>query len=149
MRAEIVSRAERLVDIALAIADMHKSPWIAEQRLRLAHIFQPADALLLLDGNPCRIDLLLERGGSLELRPRPELERRKAQRQAIQRDGQARMFQESAYRAHRTATILVLTAVEGMHDADLIGSLSLIGELCCVLQDQDEPGAAMNRSRVD
>ncbi|MER9094744.1 hypothetical protein NKI34_27405 [Mesorhizobium sp. M0700] len=72
MDAEFMGRAEKLVDVALAIADVDASRGIAEQRDRLAHILQPAEALLL-DGHPHRIDLLFERGGSLELRPRPNL----------------------------------------------------------------------------
>src|SRR5690606_2496839 len=137
MRAEFMGGAEKLIDVALAIADMDTSRGIAEQRVRLAHVLQPAEALLLFDGHPRRIDFLLERSGSLELRPRPELDRRKAKRQPLERNGQARMHQEPAHRAHRATAVLILATVERMHDADLLGPLSLIGELGRVLQNQD------------
>ncbi|MCF6119329.1 hypothetical protein L2449_21020 [Mesorhizobium muleiense] len=89
-----MGRAEKLVDVALAITDVDASRGIAEQRDRLAHVLQPAEALLLFDGHPRRTDLLFERGGPLELRPRPKLFGGKAQRQAIQRDSEARMHQK-------------------------------------------------------
>jgi hypothetical protein len=53
---------------------MDASRRLAQQRCRLAHVFQPADALLVLDRNPRRIELLLERSRTLEFLPRPELD---------------------------------------------------------------------------
>lgn len=74
MGAEFMGRTEELINVALAVADMDASRGCAEQGDRLAHVLKPAEALLLFDGHPCRVGLFLERGGSLELRPRPEFD---------------------------------------------------------------------------
>jgi hypothetical protein len=137
MRAEFMGGAEQLVNVALAVADMDAPGRIIEQRSCLAHVLQPANALLLFDGYPRRIDLLLERSGSLELRPRPELYRREAKRQPLGRDGQAQMHQKPAHRAHRAAAILSLPQLSECMTPILLGSLSLIGELGSVLQNHD------------
>src|SRR5205085_4760089 len=48
MSAQLLCYAEELVNVALPIADMDAPRRFAEQRRRLTHVFQPADALLLL-----------------------------------------------------------------------------------------------------
>ena len=106
---------------------------------RLAHVFQPADALLVLDRHPRRIDLLLERGAALELLPRPEFDGRQAQRQPFRRDRQARMHQKPAHRVHPETAGFVLAAVDPVGDADLLGPLPLVGKLRRVLEHQDRP----------
>src|SRR4051794_39689925 len=68
MCSQLLGQAEQLVDIALAITDMDATSRIAEQRRGPAQVLQPADALLLLDEDPRRVDLPLEGGGSLEFR---------------------------------------------------------------------------------
>src|SRR5215470_19652471 len=67
MRSGFLGRAEKLVDIALAIADVDASSRVTEKLRGLLDILQPPDAFLLLDWNARRIDLLLERGGPFEL----------------------------------------------------------------------------------
>jgi hypothetical protein len=64
MSSDLLARAEQLIDIALAIADMDASPWIAQKCRGLPEIFQPPNCFLLFDRNACRVDLPLERGGS-------------------------------------------------------------------------------------
>ncbi|MGY4485179.1 hypothetical protein ACVWWR_004370 [Bradyrhizobium sp. LM3.2] len=69
VRYSFSSRAEQLIDVALAITDMDASSRIAQQLRGLTDIVQPPNALLLLDGNTRRIDLLLKRGDPLEFLP--------------------------------------------------------------------------------
>src|SRR5262249_21246030 len=70
-RPKLMGFAKRLEDVPYAIADMNAPPRLSEQFGRLLHVLQPPDAFLLLDRYPSRIDLLLERGGSLEFLPGP------------------------------------------------------------------------------
>src|SRR4051794_35901610 len=63
VRPELLRQAEQLVDVALAVADMDAPFRLAEQQGGLAHVVQPPDALLALDGHPGRIDLPLQGGG--------------------------------------------------------------------------------------
>jgi len=118
MRAQLLGRAEELVNIALAIANMDKPRRLAEQRYRLAHVFQPADALLVLDRHSRRIDLLLEGGSPLELLPRPEFDGRKAQGQSLGRDRQVRVHQKPADRVHSVAAGLVFAAVDPVGETE-------------------------------
>ncbi|MDH2356547.1 hypothetical protein QCM80_38885 [Bradyrhizobium sp. SSUT112] len=82
MRSSFSSRAEQLIDIALAITDVDASSRIAQQLRGLPDIVQPANALLLLDGNARRINLL-ERGGPLD--PGPEFDGGPFKRQPFSR----------------------------------------------------------------
>ena len=86
MRSSFLSRTEELIDVAFAITDMDASPWITQQLRGLPNIVQPPNALLLLDGNARRIDLLLKRGSALELLPGPEFDRRQPKRQTFGRN---------------------------------------------------------------
>jgi hypothetical protein len=74
MRSGFLGRAEKLVDIALAIADVDASSRVTEKLRGLLDILQPPDAFLLLDWNARRIDLLLERGGPFEFLSGPEFD---------------------------------------------------------------------------
>lgn len=49
------------------------------------------------------------------------------------------MHQESTHRAQQATAILVLAAIQLVHDADLIAALPLVGEFRRVVQDQDRP----------
>ena len=144
-----LGQAEQLVDVALAVTDMDASSWIAEQRRGLPHVVQPPDALLLLDRNPRRIDLLLERGGPLELLPGPEFHRRQPERQTLGRHRQARVHQDAADRVRSQATGLVPAAVDALGDPDRLCVLSLKAELGRVMEHQNGPSVATARSQVD
>src|SRR5512144_526565 len=74
VRSRLLGQAEQFVNVTLAIADANAAPRIAEQFGGSAQVFQPANALLLLNGDPRWVDLPLEGGRSLELRPGPELD---------------------------------------------------------------------------
>lgn len=65
-------RAEQLIDVALAITNMNAPSPIAQQLCGVPDIVQPSNALLFLDGNARRIDLL-KRGGPLEFLAGPEV----------------------------------------------------------------------------
>ncbi|OSI79321.1 hypothetical protein BSZ22_01930 [Bradyrhizobium canariense] len=67
MRSGFSSRAGQLIDFALAITDMDASSRIAQQLRGLTDIVQPPNALLLLDGNTRRIDLLKRFGPLMSL----------------------------------------------------------------------------------
>jgi hypothetical protein len=45
--SDLLSRAEQLIDVDLAIVDMDASPWIIQQFRGLPEIFQPPNAFLL------------------------------------------------------------------------------------------------------
>ncbi|MET4046104.1 hypothetical protein ABIC03_007843 [Bradyrhizobium sp. RT6a] len=85
MRSSFSSRAEQLIDVALAITDMDASFRIAQQLCGLPDIVQPPNALLLLDGNARRIDLLLKRGSPFEFLPSLEFDSRQSKRQPFGR----------------------------------------------------------------
>ena len=118
MGAGGLGHTEQFVDVAFAVANMDAPCRITHQTCGLTKIFQPMDAFLLLDRNPGRIDLPLERGCSLEFVPGPELDGRQPQRQAIGCDGQAGMHHNAADRAGAQPTLLVLAAVDALGDAD-------------------------------
>ena len=80
----------------------------------------------LLDRDPRRIDLLLERGGPLELLPCPELDGRQAQRQPLRCDCQARVHQQPADRVHPETAGFVLAAVDPIGETDPLGPLPLV-----------------------
>lgn len=129
-------RAEQLVDVALAVADMDTSWRPAEKHCGLRQILKPSHALLLLDGNPRGIDLLLERVGALELLARPELDCRQPERQPFCRHREARMHQDAANRVRSHPAFLVPAAVDAFRRADEGGLFSLIDELRGVMEDQ-------------
>ena len=138
VRSDLLGRAEKFVDVALAITDMDASSRIVQKLRRLLQVLQPPDAFLLLDGNARRVDLFLERGGPFEFLSGPELDGRQPERQPLGRHREARMHQDAANRVRPQATLLVPSAVYALGYADRIGVLSLVRELCCVMQDQNE-----------
>lgn len=77
--AKLLRQAIQFVDIAFAVADMNATLRLSEPFDRLPEIVEPSNALLLLDGNAGRVDLLLELGRALEFFPCPELHRRQSQ----------------------------------------------------------------------
>lgn len=91
MRSSFPGRAEQLIDVALAITELGASSRIAQQLYGLTDIVQPPNALLLLDGNARRIDLLLKRGSPLEFLPGSEFDGRQSKRQPFGRHRQAQV----------------------------------------------------------
>ena len=73
VRTQLLGQAVKFVDVAFSVADMNAARRIAELLDRLPQIVEPAHAFLFLDWNPGRIDLLLQRGRSLELGACPHL----------------------------------------------------------------------------
>ena len=120
MRSSFSSRAKQLIDVTLAITDMDASSRIAQQLRGLPDIVQPPNALLLLDGNSGRINLLLERGGPLEFLPSPEFDSRQSKRQPFSRHRQARVHQDAANRVRSQAARLVPAAVYALRDPDRV-----------------------------
>src|SRR5256885_1174110 len=118
MRFDLLCCAEELVDVALAITDMDTSRWIIQKFRGLLQIFQPSDALLLLDGNSRWVDLALERGSPFEFLPGPEFDGCQSQRHPLSRYREARMHQDPANRVRSQATLLVSPAVYALGDAD-------------------------------
>jgi hypothetical protein len=60
MGAGILGDGGQFIDVAFTIADMDKTLRRSKQRHRLLHVFKPAIALFLLDGNAGRIDLAFQ-----------------------------------------------------------------------------------------
>src|SRR5271157_2017141 len=118
MRSDLACRAEKLVDVALAITDMDASSWITQKFRGLLQIFQPSDAFLFLDGNSRRIDLFLKRGGPSEFLPGPEFDGCQPERHTLDRNRQARMHQDAANRVRSQATRLVPSTVYALGDTD-------------------------------
>jgi hypothetical protein len=96
VRTQLLRQAVKFVDVTFSVADMNAARWIAESLDRLPQIVEPAHAFLFLDRNPGRIDLLLQRGRSLELGACPHLDGRQAQRQAVDCDHQAGVHENAA-----------------------------------------------------
>ena len=103
------------------------------------------DALLLLDRNTRWINLLLERGGPLELLPGPEFYCRQPKRQTLARHRQARVHQDAADRVRSQATGLVPAAVDALGDPDRLCVLSLKAELGGVMEHKNR---AIGRNRA-
>ena len=104
-----------------------------------AVVFQPANALLVLDRNPCRVNFLLEGSGAFELLAGPELDCGQTQGHALRRDRQARMHQKSADSVHPETAILAPAAVDAIGEPDPLRPLPLVGKLGGVLEHQDRP----------
>lgn len=73
MGSSFTGDAEELINVAFPIPNIDAALRLIQERGGLLQILQPADAFLLLNRNPCRINLLFERVRPLELLPRPEL----------------------------------------------------------------------------
>lgn len=136
--AERRSRAEQLVDVAFPVPDMDKALGSAKQLRRLAHVFQPADAFLGLNGNARRVDVSLQRRGALAFVAGPKRDGADAQRQPFGRDGKARMHENAAGDYIARAAVPV-TAFDGVDDADLFWPIAIMAELGCVVEHQQRP----------
>ncbi|WP_247371249.1 hypothetical protein [Bradyrhizobium sp. 18] len=64
--ANLLRQAIQFVDVAFAVADMNATLRLSEPFDRLPQIVELSNALLLLDGNAGRVDLLLDLGRALE-----------------------------------------------------------------------------------
>src|SRR5260370_899965 len=144
--------AEKLVNVAFAITDVDASCRVTEKLRGLLDIFEPPDAFLLLDGDACRIDLLLERGSAFEFLPGPEFDGRQPEWQPFGRHREARMHQNAANRVRSQTPRLVPSAVYALRYPDRVRVLSLIGELGRVMEHKDGTigggRAAMRRLKV-
>src|ERR1700733_2422956 len=96
MRSDVFARAEKLVDIALSIANVYAGGGPFKQCGRLPQVIEPADTLFLLDRHARRVNSLLQSIRALELVARPELDRCEPQRQPVRRHCQTRMHQNAA-----------------------------------------------------
>lgn len=67
MGSNLLGSAEKLVDIALTVTDMHASPRIIQKSRRLPEVLQPPNAFLLFNRYPGRVDFALERAAPLNL----------------------------------------------------------------------------------
>src|SRR6478672_10531434 len=65
--AELARLAEQLADGTLAITNVHQPVGRPEKSGGLAHVLEPAHALLVLDRHARGIDVALELAGALEL----------------------------------------------------------------------------------
>src|SRR3954453_8176547 len=128
--------------MSLTVADVDTPLGLAEQQGGLAHVVQPPDALLALDGHSGRIDLPLQGGGALELLPRPELHGRQAERQPLGGDRQAGVHQEPADRVLAIPALLVLAAVDPAGLADPLGPPPPVGELGGVVEHHERAADA-------
>src|SRR5258708_4840592 len=137
MRSGFLGRAEKLVDVALAITDVDASSLITEKLRGLLDIFQPPDAFLLFDGNAGRIDLVLDRGGPFEFLSGPEFDGRQPERQPFDRHRGARVHQDAAKRVRSQTPRLVPSAVDALRYPDRVRVLPLMGELGRVMEHKD------------
>ena len=142
-RAEFISQAEQLEDVALTIANMHAAPGIVDQGGRLPQVQQPLDAFLLFDRNARRIDPALQGGGALELLAAPELDGAQAQRQSLRRHGKARVHQDAAGGVLTQTTRLVATAIGEPLEADRFRLVALVRELSGVLENEQRAGSGL------
>ncbi len=116
--AEFAREAEQLVDVALAVGDVDQAPRLAEELHRLAKAVEPTDALLALDRHAGRVDHPLERRRAFELRPCPDLQRRRPERHAVRSDGEAGVQEEAAQRVVPPPALGVAAAVDALGHAD-------------------------------
>src|SRR3954469_16402363 len=129
--------------MSLTVADVDTPLGLAEQQGGLAHVVQPPDALLALDGHPGRIDLPFQGGGALELLPGPELHGRQAQRQPLGGDRPAGVHQQPADGVLAIPALLVLAAVDAAGLADPLGPAPPAGELGRVVEHHDRAADAV------
>src|SRR6516164_5582641 len=140
--------AEKLINVAFAVSDMHAAFGFTEIRSRLSYVLQPADAFFLFDGDARGVDRMLaavdafalEGIGSLELLARPELDRRQPERQAIGGDSKARVHEDAADRVHPLPTGFVLVpAADLVRLADRVGVATGEREIGRVVEHEDQP----------
>ena len=111
---------------------------IIEKISGLPQVFQPSNALFLLDGNARWIDLSFECRGSFKLVPGPEFHRAQSQRQPGGRNCKARMHQNSTGRVHSRITSQISFAVcDALGNPDQFRPVALIGKLGRVVKYQN------------
>jgi len=135
--ADFLCGAKELVDVVLTIADVNAAARISNELRRLAHIRQPPDAFLALNGNTRRIDVTLERRCSLKLRARPKFDGDKAKRQTLGRHCKARMHQKSTHGVQREKTIPVLLVWRVGERANFPWLRPFVDEFRGILQKQN------------
>src|SRR6516225_2970104 len=89
--------AEKLVNIALPVADVDTAFWVIQKNGGWGQVFEPADTLLLLDRYTRGIDFPLECVTTLKFVAGPELQGRQAERKAGGGHRQAGMHLNSAH----------------------------------------------------
>src|SRR5689334_12438222 len=125
MGANLLRRAEELIDIALTVSDVDAARRIAQDCTGLLEVLQPADALLLLDGNPRQVDSVLERRCSLEFLAGPELDRGQSKWKTFAGHCKTGMHQDAANGVRPKTSSLVPSAVNIIGHADRFGAFSL------------------------
>lgn len=113
------------------------SPSSAPDCAGLRQTRQPADALLLLDRHPRRVDVALEGVRAFERLARPELHRGQAKRQARGRDHQARVHQQPALRVGPRVAVAIPSDRHPADRADGLGLGPAETELGGVLHHED------------
>jgi hypothetical protein len=136
MCAGLLSSTEQLINIALAISHMHDAFWLGEQCRGLLQVLKPAVALLLFNGYAGRVNLALERVGTMKLIPRPELDRSQSKWKPLFGYNQTGVHQNAA---RRVIAWKAFTGIHRLHlfqNANSLGILALIGELSRVMKNQ-------------
>jgi len=133
MRARLLDRKEQFVKVALPVPDMHTAAGIAEQRRRLAHILQPACALLLRDRDLGTVGPELAVRGAMERLAAPELDRRQPQRLAVPGRDQAGVHQHPTGWGLTGALVAVRRP---MHQAVGLRVFAMVDKLCRIVQHQ-------------
>ncbi len=96
-RTQFVRQAEQLIDITFPIPDMNTVTGVADKRRGLAQVLQPADALLLCDRHPGRVDLPLQGSAAFKLFTGPKFDGCQSQRQPVQGDSQTAVHEQATY----------------------------------------------------
>ena len=133
MCSQLLRHAEQIEDVALLIADVYRTLRLPKQHGRGTQVFQPAHALLFLDGSVMRLSFRLP---AFECLAAPELDGSQAQRQPVQRHHQTGMqVNPAGGKVHRPAFgVLAHTAFADQPHRGHI--LALIAELGGVMHDQ-------------
>src|SRR5450759_69366 len=105
---------KKLINVALAIANVNTSCRLAEKFRRLRQVLQPSNAFLLFDRHPRRVDLLLESFRPPEFLSCPEFDRSEPERQPVARHGKTRMHQNAANSVRPEATGFIPSAVNSL-----------------------------------
>ncbi len=144
MGSRFLCDAEKLVDIAFPIPNMDAALRFIEERGGLLQILQPADAFLLFDRNPGRVNPLFERVTPLELLSRPELHRRDAEMESLGGDYETGMHQETAHGMQAKVAWGLLAAGHSISKPYRQRIFSLKREFGCVVQLQNPSRSDQN-----
>jgi hypothetical protein len=129
---------KKFVDVTFAIADMNASSQIIEKCCGLLQVFQPSDALLLLNRYPRLVDFFLKRRQPLEFLAGPELGGGKTKRQPLTRDCKTRMHQDAANSVRPEASGLVAAAIHTLRYPDGFRRLSFINEFRRIMEHENQ-----------